>query len=121
MAGIVFLQTQDLKKIKAFYSDIDSEIWLDQGDCIIFRHDNFLFGFCQRDQVSNDGLLTFFYQNKQEVDDVYDKLQKWATSKPLTNEKYNIYNFFANDPDGRKVEFQAFLHNIDFPWEYYRS
>ncbi|MHA2139061.1 MAG: VOC family protein [Candidatus Hodarchaeales archaeon] len=120
MAGIAFLKSQDLEEIKSFYSDIGSEIWLDQGDCIIFKHDNFLFGFCQRDQVSRDGLLTFFYKNKHEVDDIYKKIRNWTKSEPSKNEKYNIYNFFATDPEGRDLEFQTFLHEIDYKWERYR-
>jgi hypothetical protein len=120
MAGILFLKTKNLKNLKEFYSNIDSEIWLDQGDCIIFKHDNFLFGFCERDKISKDGLLTFFYKNKQEVDVLYTRLHKWADNKPAKNKKYNIYNFFAKDPDGREIEFQAFLHKIDFDWEKYR-
>jgi len=120
MAGILFQQTQDLEKIKIFYSNIDSKIWLDQGDCTIFKHDNFLFGFCQREHISKDGLITFFYETKQEVDEVYRKVRDRANSEPTENKKYNIYNFFATDPEGRVLEFQTFLHQIDFNWEKYR-
>ncbi len=116
MAGIVFLKTENLQKIKDFYSDLDSEIWIDQGDCIIFKHQNFLFGFCERDNISKDALLTFFYESVEEVDDVYQRLQKWTAGKPTKNEKYQIYNFFAKDPEGRDLEFQTFLHKIDFTW-----
>ena len=120
MAGILFLKTKNLEKMKNFYSNLNSKIWIDQGDCIIFKHDNFLFGFCERDEISMDGLLTFFYQTTKEVDQVYQSLYKLATTKPVKNTKYNIYNFFAKDPEGRALEFQAFLHEIDFNWENYR-
>jgi predicted lactoylglutathione lyase len=120
MAGILFLKTQNLENMKTFYSNLDSEIWIDQGDCIIFKHDNFLFGFCQREQVSKEGLITFFYKSKQEVDEIYKKIQDRANSEPSENDKYKIYNFFATDPEGRELEFQTFLHEIDFNWEKYR-
>ncbi|PWI46765.1 glyoxalase [Candidatus Heimdallarchaeota archaeon B3_Heim] len=120
MAGIVFLRSQDLEKMKFFYTSIGSKIWIDQGDCIIFKHDNFLFGFCEGDKISKDGLLTFFYKNKQDVDDIYQRLQQQTAAKPTENTEYNIYNFFTTDPEGRKLEFQTFLHEIDFSWENYR-
>jgi hypothetical protein len=62
MAGIVFLQTNNLQKIVDFYKSIGSKIWLDQGDFVILRRDNFLFGFCEREgDITKGWLLTFFY------------------------------------------------------------
>jgi hypothetical protein len=29
------------------------------------------------------------------------------------NDRYRIYHFFATDPEGRKLEFQAFLHCVE--------
>jgi len=118
MAGIVFLQTNKLKKIKEFYTNtIGAKLWLDQGDCIILKHDNFLFGFCQREgEIKKGWLLTFFYQSKIEVDRMYNKLKSRAKTKPEINEKYNIYQFFAEDPDENSLEFQFFIHKIDFNW-----
>jgi hypothetical protein len=57
MAGIVFLKTNNLEKIVEFYKSIGSQIWLDQGECIILRHDNFLFGFCEREGNVTKGWL----------------------------------------------------------------
>ncbi|MCK5343523.1 MAG: VOC family protein, partial [Candidatus Heimdallarchaeota archaeon] len=76
--------------------------------------------FCKRDKISKDGLLTFFYKTRQDVDDLYQRLQQWTVTIFAENEKYNIYNFFATDPEGRDLEFQTFLHEIDFSWENYR-
>ena len=101
MAGIVFLKTRNIEKIKDFYTTvIGATVWVDQKDCVIFKHDNFLFGFC-------------------EVDKMFNKLVDLATSKPEKNKKYLIYQFYAHDPDGRNLEFQAFLHEIDFDWRTY--
>ena len=116
MAGIVFLKTNNLQKTTDFYLTIGAQIWIDQGNCIIFKHDNFLFGFCERENTTVGWLLTFFYKTKAEVDEMYTKLIERAISKPVLNEKYHIYQFFAKDHEGRDLEFQAFLHDIDFDW-----
>ena len=123
MAGIVFLKTNNLQKIVEFYKSIGSKIWLDQGDCVILKHDNFLFGFCEREGDATDccWLLTFFYPTPAEVDAIYEKMKDRVVTKPLKNDKYNIYQFFAKDPEGRGLEFQAFLHEIDFNWSFYNQ
>ncbi|MFW9778213.1 MAG: VOC family protein [Candidatus Heimdallarchaeota archaeon] len=120
MAGIVFLKTQKLERILDFYTSmIEATVWVDQKDCIIFKHDNFLFGFCEGVKTEKVGLLTFFYQTIEEVDRMYDKLRNIAITQPKRNEKYRIYQFFATDPEGRDLEFQSFLHEIDFGWSFY--
>ncbi|MHA2224120.1 MAG: VOC family protein [Candidatus Hodarchaeales archaeon] len=120
MAGIVFLKTRNIEKLKDFYTTvIGATVWIDQKDCIIFKHDNFLFGFCERSEEEESCLLTFFYKKTEEVDKMYKKLIDLATSKPEKNEKYSIYQFYAHDPDGRNLEFQAFLHEINFNWNTY--
>lgn len=123
MAGIVFLRTNNLKKIIEFYYDIiGATVWIDQQDCVIFKHDNFLFGFCQREgDIGTGWLLTFFYQTMTEVDEIYNKVKDLAITKPIKNDKYKIYQFFAKDPEGRELEFQTFLHEIDFDWNIYSS
>jgi nitroreductase len=113
MSGIVFLKSQSLPELKQFYSSqIDCRIWLEQADCIIFQHGNFLFGFCRRDSIDTGGLLTFFYDNRQAVDTMYQKLKDVAISKPVNNDTYDIYQFFAHDPEGRQLEFQYFNHPV---------
>ncbi len=118
MAGIVFLKTKNLEEVKSFYSKIGAKVWIDQTDCIIFKHDNFLFGFCERDGISTGWLLTFFYETRVEVDRMYEilNLGNKNISPPVMNEKYNIYHFFTTDPEGRDIEFQVFLDKIDFNW-----
>lgn len=111
MSGIVFLKTQEREKLKVFYQEqVHCRIWLEQADCIILQHGNFLFGFCQRDNVDNDTMLTFFYETEEEVNRIYNQLKSIASSVPTRNDKYNIYQFFARDPEGRPIEFQTFNH-----------
>ena len=113
MAGIVFFKTKDLDSIRDFYiSRIGMKVWIDQNDCVILQHENLLLGFCDRDGIDQEGMITFFYQSKQEVDSMYEKLKMIATSKPIENKKYSIYQFFAKDPEDRILEFQCFLHEV---------
>lgn len=113
MAGIVFLRTTDLARIRAFYTnEIGMEPWVSQPDIDILSHGNLLAGFVQSERADTDALLTFFYRTREEVDAVYLRLRDRATSEPTENERYRIYNFFASDPDGRRIEFQAFLHEL---------
>jgi len=114
MSGIMFFGTQKLMELKDFYMiKVGCEVWLDQGDCIIFKNGNFLFGFCERNEVNKEGIITFFYEKKEEVDRLYEKFESTAVSPPAMNEKYRIYHFFAQDPEGRKLEFQYFDNPVD--------
>ena len=103
-----------LQEIVEFYvSDIGMHVWLEQDDCIILSHENLLLGFCHRETPEVDGMITFFYPAKEDVDAMYGMLSQIATSQPALNEKYQIYQFLAQDPEGRVLEFQTFLHPIE--------
>ena len=117
MSGIVFFTTQNLQELKTFYLDrVGCTLWIAQGECIILKHGNFLFGFCQRDKADTCGMLTFFYKEKKEVDRMYGEFKALAQSPPKENKKYAIYHFFAQDPEGRAIEFQYFMDPID--WDF---
>ena len=113
MNGIIFFATKMLDDIIEFYVDtVGCEIWLKQADCIVLKFGNMIFGFCQRDKVETEGILCFVLNDRDEVDECYSKLKSIADNDPKYNEKYNIYHFFASDPEGRKIEFQSFEHDI---------
>ena len=92
-------------------------MWLEQPQICILRHGNFLIGFHEAGSVDSGCLLTFYYDTNEEVDAMYPKLKDTASFAPRVNEKYNIYHFFAKDPEGRDIEFQRFLNDIDNNWE----
>ena len=111
MSGIVFFKTNKLKELKKFYTEkVECKIWMDQGDCIIFQNGNFLFGFCQRDEIDNCGIITFYYETRNEVNRFYEKFKDTAIAPPAENKKYPIYHFFTYDPEDRMLEFQHFLN-----------
>lgn len=113
MSGILFNRSKDLAGIVEFYTQkIGASIWLDQKQCIIMQHGNLLFSFCRSEKVDDLGCITFFYHSREEVDAMYEKLKDVATSEPKVNQQFNIYNFFAKDPEGRTIEFQVFNHHL---------
>lgn len=110
MSGLIFLKTGDLEAVSDFYiGRVGMKMWLDQGECIILRHDNFLLGFCKGEKEAVSPCITFFYRTNEEVDAMYVMMKDAATSMPVTNKKFNIYHFWAKDPEGRTIEFQRFL------------
>ena len=114
MSGIVFFATEELETIRRFYLDrIGMETWLEQPDCVILREDNLLLGFCDRPEAETEGTITFVSETKTGVDRRYDELSDLAREPPVENDRYEIYQFFATDPEGRTLEFQSFQHPTD--------
>jgi hypothetical protein len=113
MSGIVFFRTEDEARVVEFYRErVGARTWLEQDGCTILRHGEFRFGFCERETTEDCGILTFYYDDRERVDAVYDRLADVARGPPEENERYDVYQFFADDPDGRTVEFQTFLHPL---------
>ena len=111
--GIVFIRTANLDTLKDFYIDrVGCTLWLDQGGCAIFQHGNMLLGFCKADEPEIEGVYTFFYTHKNQVDVMYEKFKELADGPPRDNPKYLIYHFYATDPEGRSIEFQYFQNEI---------
>jgi catechol-2,3-dioxygenase len=118
LGGLVFLKTLDLTSLATFYTKtIGMQLWLEQPNIIILHHGNMILGFHQiqnlnEQQPDLQGMYTFVYPSTEQVDDMHTKLQDIADGKPRYNERYRIYQFFAKDPEGRDLEFQAFLHPL---------
>ncbi len=114
MSGILFLRTRARDRLRAFYRDtLGMDLWLEQAECTLLKSGNLLLGFCDGETAETAGLITFFYAGRQGVDDAYRKMKSTARKAPAENERYNIYHFFAEDPEGRPLEFQAFLHPLE--------
>lgn len=114
MAGIVFLRTRMLKAVREFYTGlVGMRVWLEQPGVAILKHGNMLVGFHEQPEADLGGLLTFFYQRPEQVDEMHTTLKDSATSEPKDNPKYRIRHFYGRDPEGRRIEFQAFLHPVE--------
>ena len=120
LGGLVFLKTTRRQELVEFYTNrIGMSLWLEQPNITICSHGNLILGFhqCCTNKGEDDipdlqGMYTFVYPSKDAVDDMYTKLQDIADGPPRKNERYKIYQFFAVDPEGRKLEFQVFLHPL---------
>jgi catechol 2,3-dioxygenase-like lactoylglutathione lyase family enzyme len=114
VSAITFFATTDLERIVEFYTEtVGADAWLEQPDCTILKYDNQLLGFCERDAADTEGIVTFVYPDREGVDRMYEAVAERAREEPHENETYDIYQFFGEDPDGRTVEFQTFLHPTD--------
>lgn len=118
LGGLVFIKTRELDSLAKFYTEtIGMKLWLEQPNIIILHHGNMIIGFHQiqnMDEQEPDlqGMYTFVYPSLEQVDEMHTKLQHIADGKPRHNDRYKIYQFFAKDPEGRDLEFQAFLHPL---------
>ena len=114
LGGLVFLKTGKRSELIDFYKNrIGMSVWLEQPNITILSHGNMILGFYQSDEPPDlQGMYTFVYPSREAVDEMYHKLKNIADAKPRDNERYSIYQFFAVDPEGRKLEFQAFLHPL---------
>ena len=113
MSGIIFLKSANFERILDFYKDrIGMNLWMSQAHCTILKHGNLLLGFCEGEKPDTQGCYTFYYQTQAEIDQIYKEFEDCAESEPKINADYNIYHFFARDPEGRLVEFQQFLQPV---------
>ncbi|CAB9507242.1 Inherit from NOG: glyoxalase bleomycin resistance protein dioxygenase [Seminavis robusta] len=119
--GLLFVKTKDRPGIVNFYQEkIGMKVWLEQPEITVLSHGNLLIGFHQlptdaTTPVTTEGIMyTFVYPTKAEVDAMYEIFRDTtADGPPRENTKYRIYQFFAADPEGRQLEFQAFLHPLE--------
>ena len=118
MAGIVFYRSENRRQVVDFYTQyLGFESWLVQdAGCEILKRDNLLLGFCDGEETESAGIVTVVVEDQGAVDSLYDELEEYARHPPENNEAFEIYQFFADDPDGRAVEIQTFLHKTpDLP------
>jgi catechol 2,3-dioxygenase-like lactoylglutathione lyase family enzyme len=111
---IHFYKVDDLKKTREFYQDVlGCSLYKDQGSCLIYDVKGLgKIGFCTHHptQKNDATCITFVYETKEEVDAMYALLKNYtALEHPHENTQFQIYQFFAKDPNGLTLEFQVFL------------
>jgi catechol 2,3-dioxygenase-like lactoylglutathione lyase family enzyme len=113
---IAFYPAHDLEATRDFYErDLCLPLVRDQGTCLIFGvATNAYVGFCQSENVpEHPGLIVTLLT--QDVDGFYHRLRQLGVeteAAPKQNDSYQIYHFFARDPDGYRVEVQRFLEPL---------
>ena len=111
---ITFFQCSSLETVHSFYHDcLGLKLFKDQGICRIYETPNGALGFCTHlERTSSSSIICFVLKDKQMVEDYFKKVSDYG-AEILTNatlkEEFGIYQFFANDMEGNKVEFQCFL------------
>ena len=112
MGGIVFFQTANRATLIEFYEDrLGANRWLRQeAGCTILDIDGLLVGFCDAEEPETDGIITVVLSDRETVDRWYDRLADIAEGPPQHNPDFEIYQFFARDPEGRTLEVQSFDH-----------
>ena len=112
---ITFVPVADLARSASFYETVLLlHLTLDQGGIRIYRAANGGFiGLCQSDGPlsADDRLILTFVTDR--VDEWHTRLTAQGVptdGAPRENERYQIYHFFARDPDGYRLEVQRFLH-----------
>lgn len=112
---ICFLPVADLARSAAFYEQVLLlPLALDQGGIKIYRVAGGGFvGLCQSDGplAADDRLILTLVT--EHVDEWHARLAAQGArtdGPPRENERYQIYHFFARDPDGYRLEIQRFLH-----------
>ncbi|MEF8790864.1 MAG: VOC family protein [Haloarculaceae archaeon] len=107
--GIVFYRTEAHDAVVEFYTDrLGATVWLEQPGCTILDYRGFRVGFCDRTGAETEGTLTFVVPDRAAVDAAFERLEDRARDEPHYNDRYDIYQFFAEDPEGRTVEVQSF-------------
>ena len=112
---VTFVYSDKFEETARFYGEtLGLALVLDQGACHIYRvaAEAFL-GVCSasdtRPAEPGGVILTFV---TQELSDWHRRLINAGIpvdGEPRENPLYKIEHFFADDPDGRSVEFQRFL------------
>lgn len=109
---IAFLPTRDLEATTRFYRDaLGLPLVLDQGACRLFRvSPNGFIGFCERApcREADKVVLTLV---TQEVEAWHARLAELgiALDGPVrANPAFHIDHFYAEDPNGYRIEVQRF-------------
>lgn len=112
-AGISFLPVKDLGETRAFYTGkLGLKEVLDQGACAIFEvRTGCYWGFCTHIEPMKEANRVMLTLVTDFVDEVYTDFMKKGIQTdgvPRLNERFQIYHFFADDPDGYRIEVQQF-------------
>ena len=112
---VTWVYTQDLDTTTPFYEQIlGLPLILDQGTCRIYRSSATSFlGVCRTRpgrEVEPRGLVLTLVT--PDVDLWYARLRAAGVqvlAAPQHSAQFNVYSFFALDPNGYRIEFQRFL------------
>ncbi len=109
---IVFVYVEDLQRASLFYGGVlELQLVLDQGGCLIYQVAGSAYlGICDRaERAGIEGSLVTLVT--EDVDRWFERVVAAGAEiirPPQHSDEYEIYNFFARDPDGNRLEIQRF-------------
>lgn len=108
---VTFVYSADLERSHRFYGEVlGLEMVLDQGACRIYRvSPTGYVGVCDHRTPTPGGTIVTLVSSA--VDEWYERLvaaDVETSGPPSHNERFDVYQFFATDPDGHTLEFQRF-------------
>ena len=116
--NIIFLGCEDLNRIRNTYGGfLGFPLEKDQGKCLIYSMPGGgMLGFCEHlskcDQEKSP-IVTLLCDSREEVEKTHQEFAEESVveleSSPELNPDFNLYHFFARDPEGYLLEVQTFL------------
>ena len=108
---VTFIYATDLEASHRFYHEVlGLTLVLDQGACRIYRVTAAAYvGLCDHRESSPAGVILTLVTD--DVDAWYRRLEAAGIeieAPPSYSERFDVYQFFARDPDGHLVEIQRF-------------
>ena len=108
---VTFIYATDLETSHRFYHDLlGLPLALDQGACRIYRVTSTSYvGVCDHRDPSPAGVILTFVTDQ--VDAWHERLTEGGArvkGQPTYSERFDVYQFFAEDPDGYVIEIQRF-------------
>lgn len=107
---IHFYSCKSLKETEDFYKRLPLSIYMRQVNTIIYDSGEGMIGFVEREHVAPSySCISFVVKDEKEVDQYYEQLKDLALDVPQKHPWAPVYSFFLIDPNGLKIEFQAFV------------
>lgn len=112
--AITFLPTLELELTRAFYGGVlGLEQVVDQGSCLIFRaFGDAYWGFCARAEPLSNPERVVLTVVTEDVASWHERLTQKGIrvdAPPRENLEYGIEHFYAEEPNGYRLEIQRFL------------
>lgn len=110
-----FYPCLDINQTTHFYLEmIGLTLYQDQGKARIFDTGYGYLGFCQYDysDLATQTCISFNLKDQESVDQYYKDLKNKGIevmTSPQKHPQFEVYSFFARDPNGYKLEFQKIL------------
>lgn len=112
MDSIVFLPTLDLERTRQFYTEtLGLDLVLDQGTCLILKAGGGFWGFCASENGHSEPSKTILTLVTDDVDAWHARLIAAGVvcdGEPRLNQRFQIYHFYAEEPNGYRLEVQRF-------------